>query len=61
MADLTTSTGTSQVVCLESLSASGTTFVIGEIATGTNAGTYFGEATMAACTEVAVAALATSW
>jgi hypothetical protein len=36
-------------------------FVIGEIATGTNAGTYFGEATMAACTEVAVAALATSW
>ena len=61
MADLTTSTGTSQVVCLESLSASGTMFVVAEIATGTNAGTYFGEATMAACTEVAAAALATSW
>jgi len=36
-------------------------FVVAEIATGTNAGTYFGEATMGACTEVAAAGLATSW
>ena len=48
------------VTCLESQSAAGTTFVIGEIAVGANAGTYYGEATIA-CTEVAVAALAASW
>ena len=49
------------VTCLESQSAAGTTFVLGEIAVGANAGTYYGEATLAACTEVAVAALASSW
>jgi type IV pilus assembly protein PilA len=50
-----------QVVCMEALSEAGTTFVIGEIATGVNAGTYYGSATLAACSEAAVAALATEW
>jgi type IV pilus assembly protein PilA len=52
---------TANEACLESQSAAGTTFVMGEIAVGANAGTYYGEATLAACTEVAVAALAASW
>lgn len=50
-----------QVVCLEALSEAGTTFVLGEIASGGTAGTYYGVVTMANCTNAAVAALATSW
>lgn len=46
-----------QVVCLEAQSEAGTTFVIGDIATGANAGTYYDDATMANCTAAAVAAL----
>lgn len=46
-----------QVVCLEARSEAGTTFVLGDIATGANAGTYYGNATMANCTAAAVAAL----
>ena len=49
------------VTCLESQSAAGTTFVIGEIAVGTNAGTYFGTATLGACDEASVIAMAPSW
>ncbi len=50
-----------QVVCLEALSASGTTWVIARIAAGPNGGTYFGTASMPACSEAAAAALPTSW
>ena len=61
IADTTTAPVTvSNVTCLEAQSAAGTTFVMGEIAVGVNAGTYYGEATIA-CTEVAVAGLAASW
>ncbi len=50
-----------QVVCLEALSEAGTTFVLGEIASGANAGTYYGTTTLAACSNANVAGLAASW
>ena len=49
------------VTCLESQSAAGTTFVIGEVAVGAAAGTYFGTATLAVCDQASVAAMAASW
>lgn len=49
-----------QVVCLTAVSASGTTFVLGDIATGANAGTHYGSAALGACTNAAVAALPTT-
>jgi type IV pilus assembly protein PilA len=48
-----------QVVCLTAVSAAGNTFVLADIATGANAGTYYGSAALAACTEANVAALST--
>jgi len=49
-----------QVVCLTGVSASGTTFVLGDIASGAGAGTHYGAAALAACTNAAVAALPTT-
>ena len=52
---------TKAVVCLTEQSKSGTTFVIGDIAAGPTAGTYFGKTALAACSAANVAALASSW
>ena len=56
-------TGTDKgVVCLEQTSKSGTVFSLGDVASGTSAGTYYGKA---ACpgtpTAANVAALGTAW
>ena len=61
IADVAVPAVTANVTCLESQSAAGTTFAIGEVAVGVNAGTYFGTAAMAACTEAAVILLGPSW
>ena len=48
-------------VCLSEASKSGKVFQIADIATGANAGTYFGKAVCPAATEAGVGALAGSW
>ena len=54
--------GDKGVVCLTEASKSGTTFSIGDVAAGANAGTYFGKvACPAAPTPANVSALGTSW
>ncbi len=54
--------GDKGVVCLSEPSKSGTTFSIGDVATGASAGTYFGKvACPAAPTPANVSALGTSW
>jgi type IV pilus assembly protein PilA len=45
------SVGTSDIVCLDEKSKSGTTFSIADIAAGNNAGTYFGKVACPAATE----------
>ncbi|HEX9995396.1 MAG TPA: prepilin-type N-terminal cleavage/methylation domain-containing protein [Acidimicrobiales bacterium] len=44
------------VVCLEATSASGAVFTIADIATGADAGTYYFDSDLAACTGAAAAA-----
>jgi type IV pilus assembly protein PilA len=48
--------GNDQVVCMTAVSDSGATFVLGDIATGANAGTYYGSAALT-CTEANVSVL----
>ena len=48
------SVGTSDIVCLDEKSKSGTTFSIADIAAGNNAGTYFGKVACPAATEAGV-------
>ncbi len=55
------SVGTSDIVCLEEKSKSGTTFSIADIGAGPKAGTYFGKDVCPAATEAGVGALAGSW
>ena len=49
--DVALSTGgtNNEVTCLTTKSASGSVFVIADVATGTNAGTYFGKAALTSC------------
>ena len=54
-------TVTDGVVCLTEQSKSGTTFTIVDVASGTNAGTYFGKAALASCDDTVVGGLASSW
>jgi type IV pilus assembly protein PilA len=49
------------VVCLEETSKSGKVFSIGDVATGTSAGTYFGKVACPAPTAANVAGLGSSW
>jgi hypothetical protein len=56
----TGATVTDGVVCLTEVSKSGTTFVIKDVAAGTNAGTYFGKTAFAACND-STAGLTASW
>jgi type IV pilus assembly protein PilA len=42
---------TSGAVCLTAVSASGTTFVLADIPTGSNAGTYYGKSALSPCNE----------
>jgi len=52
---------TDGVICLTAISANGKTFVIKDVTAGTNAGTWFGTAAIAApCTD-ATAGLTTKW
>jgi type IV pilus assembly protein PilA len=54
--------GDKGVVCLDQASKSGTTFSIGDIASGASAGTYYGKAACPAAPTVAlIAALGASW
>lgn len=54
--------GDDQVVCLEAQSLAGTTFVLGDVASGALAGTHYGSASLPACTRAAVSALPlSSW
>jgi len=46
-----------QVVCLEAMSETGTTFVLADIASGLLAGTHYGTAALPACTWAAASAL----
>ncbi len=46
-----------QVVCLEAMSQTGTTFALADIASGAVAGTRYGVASLPACTNAAAAAL----
>ena len=55
------SVGTSDIVCLTSKSASGSVFVLADIAAGPEAGTYFGKAVVGTCDEGAVSALDPKW
>jgi type IV pilus assembly protein PilA len=55
------STITDGVVCLTEQSKSGTTFTIVDVAAGTSAGTYFGKAALASCSDTVVAGMASSW
>jgi type IV pilus assembly protein PilA len=55
-------TGDKGAVCLQEDSKSGKTFSIGDVASGPNAGTYFGKAACPGTIDAAgVAALGTSW
>ena len=55
-------TGDNGVVCLETTSKSGTVFSLGDVASGSNAGTYFGKAACPATpTPANVSALGSSW
>ena len=57
-----TAPATPQVVCLTAKSASGNVYVLADIASGTNAGTYYGNAALSSCSATTVAALAgTVW
>jgi len=55
------SVGTDDVVCLTAQSASGTTFVLADIASGPKAGTYYGKAALTNCDEPSVVAMGSSW
>ncbi|MGH8875212.1 MAG: type IV pilin protein, partial [Acidimicrobiia bacterium] len=48
-----------QVVCITGVSASGTTFVIADIATGTGSGTHYSDTALATCDRATVSALST--
>jgi len=55
-------TGDNGVVCLETTSKSGTVFSLGDVASGSSAGTYFGKAACPATpTPANVSALGSSW
>lgn len=46
-----------QIVCLEAQSETGTTFVLGDVASGALAGTHYGSVSLPACTRAAVTVL----
>jgi type IV pilus assembly protein PilA len=54
--------GTDDIVCLTAKSASGKTFVLADIASGSNAGTYYGtDPSSFTCDEGSVSGLESSW
>jgi type IV pilus assembly protein PilA len=55
------SVGTNDIVCLQELSKSGTTFSIADVAAGPSAGTFYLNAACPAATEAGVATMKASW
>jgi type IV pilus assembly protein PilA len=53
--------GTTDMVCLQQQSKSGTIFSLVDIAAGTNAGTYYGKVACGAASEAGWSALGSSW
>jgi type IV pilus assembly protein PilA len=59
--DVVAVSGDKGVLCISEVSKSGTTFAIGDVATGASAGTFFSKAVCPAITAAGVSGMGASW